>query len=100
MLGQRGPEVATAGNLAAARALLSGRAFDLLISDIELPDGSGLELAREHPGLPGIAVSGFGTDEDVRTSESAGFSAHLTKPIDLRSLEEAITLVASHPATG
>ena len=66
---------------------------DLLISDIELPDGTGLELMRElggGRGLPGIAMSGFGSEEDVRLSREAGFATHLTKPIDIARLESAI----------
>jgi CheY-like chemotaxis protein len=97
MLGLRGHEVRTADRLGAARAALSEGEFDLMISDIELPDGSGLELMREAGNLPGIAMSGFGSEEDVRLSGSAGFSMHLTKPIDMRKLEEAIhQVIARH----
>ena len=78
-------------------------AFDLLISDIELPDGSGLELMheiREPRGFPGIAMSGFGSEEDVRMSEAAGFVAHLTKPITFQALEATIrrAVMADDPA--
>jgi signal transduction histidine kinase len=67
--------------------------FDLLISDIGLPDGSGLELLRQlrrDHAVPGIALSGFGMDEDVQKSKDAGFSRHLTKPINFQKLELAI----------
>ena len=67
--------------------------LDLLISDIELPDGTGLELMREigdQQKLPGIAMSGFGSEEDMRFSREAGFAVHLTKPVDLTRLEAAI----------
>jgi PAS domain S-box-containing protein len=100
MLGQRGHEVRTAHRLGAAKAALGEGKFDLLISDIELPDGSGLELMREAGDLPGIAMSGFGSEVDVRLSESAGFSMHLTKPIDVRKLEEAIHhVIARHTSS-
>jgi len=100
-LRHRGYEIYTAGNLGAAQTLLrSGRELDLFISDLELPDGSGLDLMRDQPVLPGIAVSGYGSEEDVRASASAGFSAHLTKPVDLSRLEDAIRRVASRPAAG
>jgi signal transduction histidine kinase len=61
----------------------------LVISDLGLPDGSGTELMRElsekyH--LAGIALSGFGMEDDVRRSEMAGFWRHLTKPVDFELL--------------
>jgi CheY-like chemotaxis protein len=67
--------------------------FDAVISDLGLPDGTGFELMeklRARHGLRGIALSGYGMDEDVRRSEEAGFSAHLTKPIDFAQLERAL----------
>ena len=67
--------------------------YDLLISDIELPDGTGLDIIRElhgrHP-TPGIAVSGFGSADDVVLSLKSGFAEHLIKPIDVRELDAAI----------
>jgi PAS domain S-box-containing protein len=70
--------------------------FDLLISDIGLPDGSGLELMqqlRARYNMKGIALSGYGMDDDVRRSLAAGFHAHLTKPVTadalLRAVEDA-----------
>ena len=71
-----------------------GQPFDLVISDIGLPDGSGLDLMRRltggrHP-VRGIALSGFGMDADIRQSREAGFVTHLTKPIDIERLEAAI----------
>jgi CheY-like chemotaxis protein len=68
-----------------------------VISDIELPDGSGLELMRAlgaHP-VPGIAMSGYATEEDVRQSHSAGYDEHLTKPVSIQQLEEAIRRVTA-----
>ena len=67
--------------------------FDLIISDIGLPDRSGYELMRELQtmrGLRGIALSGFGMEHDVNKARAAGFSEHLTKPINFERLEEAI----------
>ncbi|MDQ3115337.1 MAG: response regulator, partial [Verrucomicrobiota bacterium] len=66
---------------------------DAVISDLGLPDGTGFELMeklRAAHGLRGIAVSGYGMDDDVRRSEAAGFAAHLTKPIDFAQLERAL----------
>jgi DNA-binding response OmpR family regulator len=96
ILRQRGHAVRTAATLAEARAEVERAGagdLDLLISDIELPDGTGLELMRAMDGgrgVPGIAMSGFGSEEDVRMSREAGFAVHLTKPIDIARLEAAI----------
>ena len=67
--------------------------FDLLISDIALPDGSGMELMmRLHAisRIPGIAISGFGNNGDIEKSLQAGFAEHLIKPVKLDALEAAI----------
>jgi len=63
-----------------------------LISDIGLPDRSGYELMQEMRGrgVPGIALSGFGMEHDVNRAHAAGFSEHLTKPINFERLEEVI----------
>ena len=93
ILRNAGFDVSHAGTIADARALAGSRRFDLLISDLGLPDGSGLDLMkalRDAQGTKGIALSGFGTDEDVASSEAAGFSAHLTKPVDWDRLRAEI----------
>ena len=69
------------------------KAFDLLISDIALPDATGCELLEElstKHGLRGIAMSGFGSEVDVAQSKAAGFLEHLVKPIDAKALDAAI----------
>src|SRR5258707_651072 len=73
----------------------SGRArpIRLVVSDLGLPDGSGCELMRKLRAdyrLRGIALSGFGMEEDVRLAEEAGFARHLTKPVDFDLLLAAI----------
>jgi CheY-like chemotaxis protein len=67
--------------------------FDLLISDIALPDGTGMDLMMQLHAIskiPGIAISGFGNNGDIERSLQAGFSEHLIKPIKLDNLEAAI----------
>ncbi len=65
-----------------------------MVSDINLPDGSGLDLMRvvcsSGKSIPGIALSGFGTRDDVDRAKRAGFTAHLTKPITFPQLESTI----------
>jgi CheY-like chemotaxis protein len=67
--------------------------FDLLISDVGLPDRSGLELMQDVCSLypvKGIALSGFTEDHDIRASHVAGFAKHLNKPVMFANLLEAI----------
>jgi signal transduction histidine kinase len=90
-------QVKTASDLAGARRLAETHVFDLVVSDIGLPDGSGLDLMlelRARYGLAGIAVSGYGMDEDLKRSREAGFSEHLVKPVGLEQLKDAIARVA------
>jgi signal transduction histidine kinase/ActR/RegA family two-component response regulator len=104
-LRRHGHGVTAAPTLADARRAAGDGDFDLLISDIELPDGSGLELMRDlRPrGIRGIALSGHGSEDDVRQSSAAGFAAHLVKPVLAGVLDEAIGLAArpapEEPAT-
>ncbi|HEX3525722.1 MAG TPA: response regulator [Thermoanaerobaculia bacterium] len=97
-----GHQVRSAGSVAAALAALGDWPFDLVISDIGLPDGSGLDLMRElavrHPGgVRAICMTGFGMEEDIRKSREAGFLAHLTKPVNLQELETVLSRVMREP---
>ncbi len=90
--------VETAASIAEALDRFGPRRFDLVISDLGLPDGSGLDLLRElrrraSGGLWAICLSGFGMEDDRRKSREAGFLAHLTKPVSLQALTEALDLV-------
>jgi PAS domain S-box-containing protein len=81
----------------AARRAGNGAGIDLVVSDLGLPDGSGLDLMRElakRYGLKGIALSGYGMEDDVRKSREAGFAEHLTKPVDLHALRAAVLRAA------
>jgi CheY-like chemotaxis protein len=93
MLERRGYDITLAHSADQAVEKARTQDFDLLISDIGLPDRSGYELMRElrtSKGLRGIALSGFGMEHDVSKARAAGFSEHLTKPINFERLEEAI----------
>jgi CheY-like chemotaxis protein len=101
LLRKLGHDVSVAGGVAAGLAVARAERFDLLISDIGLPDGTGLDLVRQlratHPDLPAIALSGYGTEADVRRSLAAGFTQHLTKPINLEQLK-GLAAVRGRPA--
>jgi len=93
LLVRRGHLVAATHNVRSAMEAAGRNKFDLLISDIALPDGSGLEVMmqlRAISKIPGIAISGFGNNGDIERSLQAGFSEHLIKPIKLEKLEAAI----------
>ena len=98
LLGTFGCEVTTAATVREAVDLADRQDFDLLLSDIGLPDGTGLDVmrhvARRPKKIRGIALSGFGQDDDLRRSLEAGFEQHLTKPVTLQTLREVIL----HPA--
>jgi CheY-like chemotaxis protein len=97
LLNLSGYKVHTAGNFASAIKLCEANQFDLLISDVGLPDGSGYDLMREvlnrRCTSKGIAVSGYGTEQDVEQSLRAGFSAHLVKPVNFEDLRDTILRV-------
>jgi two-component system CheB/CheR fusion protein len=103
LLTAEGHTVELAGDLATALELAGQRPFDLLLSDLGLPDGSGHNLLRQlrqqgHT-FPGIALSGYGQEEDIQRSYEAGFVAHLTKPASRESLVETVAAVTDTGAT-
>lgn len=93
LLKRHGHHVHISNNLHDAEESAESEAFDLVLSDLALPDGTGYELMeflRAHHPLPGIAMSGFGMEQDIQKSHEAGFAEHLVKPVDPARLEEAI----------
>ncbi|MGB8167408.1 MAG: PAS domain-containing protein, partial [Chthoniobacteraceae bacterium] len=93
LLRRAGFAVVSAADAASATAFAERETFDLLISDLGLPDGNGYEIMRHiraKRGVPGIAMSGYGMEEDVRRSREAGFVEHLVKPINGPQLIAAI----------
>jgi CheY-like chemotaxis protein len=93
LLRRWGCGVTCAQSVQAALECAAKERFDLLVSDIGLPDGSGLEIMqqlKQDYGLRGIAISGYGMDEDVKQSLKAGFEKHLTKPLSLDVLRAAV----------
>ncbi|HEY2291940.1 MAG TPA: ATP-binding protein [Thermoanaerobaculia bacterium] len=95
LLREMGHEVTVADSVAGGLAAAEGQAgrIDLVLSDLGLPDGTGLDLMTElhgRYGVKGIALSGYGMEEDIRKSLEAGFDRHLTKPVNLQALQTAI----------
>jgi PAS domain S-box-containing protein len=99
LLLNRGHQVSPAGTLRAARALAASGEFDVVISDLGLPDGEGTELLASFADATvkplSIALTGFGMEEDIRRTLAAGFSAHLTKPINMADLDRLLAAPAA-----
>ena len=91
-----GYEVSTASSAREAIALAQEHHFDLVISDIGMPEMNGYQLAETLRTLPGyetvpmVAVTGYSMFDDRRRSLTSGFTEHVTKPIDPRSFLELI----------
>jgi two-component system, chemotaxis family, CheB/CheR fusion protein len=102
LLESHGHEVAVANTMAVALEIAAQFRVDLVLSDLGLPDGSGLELlpALRERGLavPAIALSGYGRDEDVQASRRAGFAGHLVKPVTAPQLLETINSLVKKPS--
>jgi CheY-like chemotaxis protein len=98
LLARDGHLVTRAESLAEARHAFNNRSFDLLICDVNLPDGDGNSLMRDVSaprGVPGIALMGNAFPGDLQQTRTAGFAAHLVKPVDLKDLMQTIETVAS-----
>ncbi len=96
LLSSYGHEIRTAGTVAAALDLVDKEEFDVVVSDIGLPDATGYELMRKirsRHSIRGIAMSGYGLEEDILKSREAGFSDHIVKPANVAQLEQRIRRV-------
>jgi CheY-like chemotaxis protein len=96
VLTHAGYSVVTAASAPAALKAARERHFDVIISDIGMPEMNGYQLAREMRTMPGyetvpmVAVTGYSMFDDKERSTKAGFNAHMTKPIDPRALLDLI----------
>ena len=102
-LSLQGYEVRPANSLRTALAAAEVGGFDLIVSDLELGDGTGLDLLRSMgPGrsVPAIALTGYGSEEDRKMCLEAGFALHLTKPIETRQLGDAIRNIIEKQSIG
>jgi PAS domain S-box-containing protein len=99
LLRRRGHEVITAESVASGLSLAARSRFDLLISDLGLPDGTGIDLIRQlrvDRDFPALALSGYGMEADVQRCLNAGFRTHLTKPVNFSTLESEIQRLIAH----
>jgi PAS domain S-box-containing protein len=93
-----GHEVAVAASVAQAREVIANGSFDLLLSDLGLPDGTGYDVIaafREKADAPAVAMSGYGMEADVAHTQAAGFTDHVVKPISAEHLRELLTRIAA-----
>ena len=93
LLNRCGCRTVTAKNLRDAQARLQEMRFDVLISDLNLPDGDGIDLvkeAKQSQKLKAIAITGRTSDEERSAGLGAGFDCYLTKPIDFQQLRQAL----------
>ena len=91
-----------AATAAEALRLAASQRCDVVVSDVGLPDRSGLDLMRELASLyrlPGIAVSGYTEPADVKECERAGFARHLNKPLDFQQLLDTMHELCRVPGT-
>jgi PAS domain S-box-containing protein len=93
-----GHQISVANNTQSALEIVQSQKFDVVLSDIGLPDGSGYDVIsqvkRKQP-VKAVAITGFGTDEDVRRGKEAGFDFHLIKPIDFHELRNVLDKVGA-----
>jgi CheY-like chemotaxis protein len=77
---------------------LQSNSFDVILSDIVLPDGSGYDIvsqAKQKQAVKAVALSGFDGEEDIRRGKEAGFDFHLSKPVDFHELRTILDQVSA-----
>ncbi|MCF5704263.1 sigma-54-dependent transcriptional regulator [Pseudomonas syringae] len=103
-LGRMKLDTYSARNLAEAQALLNRESFDLCLTDMRLPDGTGLELVQHiqqrYPQLPVAMITAYGSLETAINALKAGAFDFLTKPVDLTRLRELVVTALRMPAAG
>jgi CheY-like chemotaxis protein len=93
LLSHFGHEISMADGARSALEFVESKQFDVVLSDIGLPDGSGYDViahAKRKQPVKGVALTGFYGDEDLRRSKEAGFDFHLTKPVDFHELRTVL----------
>jgi PAS domain S-box-containing protein len=102
LLVRRNYRVISAGSVAEAQLAVEREQVEMVISDIGLPDGNGYDLMaelRQRYPVKGIALTGYGMESDIARSQRAGFIAHLTKPVTVQALEQALAAMIAAPTS-
>jgi len=93
-----GHEISVAEDAENARKIIRSNEFDVVLADIGLPDGSGYDLIaevkRKRP-IKAVALTGFGSPDDIERGKEAGFDFHLTKPVDFHELRAVLGQIAA-----
>jgi len=93
-----GHEISVAEGAQSAQEIIDSKEFDVVLCDIGLPDGDGYDLIaevkRKRP-VKAVAITGFGTEEDIRRGKEAGFDFHLVKPVDFHELRTVLGQIGS-----
>ena len=98
LLDHFGHEISLANGAQSALKIVESKEFDVVLSDIGLPDGSGYEViaqAKRKQPVKGVALTGLDKEEDIRRSKEAGFDFHLAKPVDFHELRTILAQVGS-----
>ena len=93
-----GHQTSVADSTRQALEMMASQRFDLVLCDIGLPDGSGYDViskAKAKGPIKAVAITGFGTEEDIRRSKEAGFDFHLIKPVDFQELRTVLEQVGA-----
>jgi len=93
LLDHFGHKISVANNTQSALQFLQSNVFDVILSDISLPDGSGYEVvskAKQKQAVKAVALTGFDREEDIRRGKEAGFDFHLSKPVDFHELRTVL----------
>jgi CheY-like chemotaxis protein len=98
LLNHFGHEISVADGAQDALNIIDSKEFDVVLCDIALPDGSGYDViaqAKRRRPIKAVALTGFGTSEDVERGRQAGFDFHLTKPVDFHELRAVLGQIAA-----
>jgi len=93
-----GHEISVADDAESARQIIRSKEFDVVLADIGLPDGSGYDLiaeAKRKRPIKAVALTGFGSPDDIERGKEAGFDFHLTKPVDFHELRAVLGQIAA-----